>query len=76
MGTIILSALVAHTGVALDDRALASGCGRFRFEWPELDAAFLAGAMRWMMVVLAAAAVAWFVRLAARSRTPQRSGRS
>jgi hypothetical protein len=34
---------------------------KFRFEWPAIDAAFLAGALRWMMLLVAAAALYWFV---------------
>src|SRR6202030_2923197 len=48
MGTIILSALVAHTGwhwmMERWDRLR-----QFRFQWPEITAAFLAGLLRWMM---------------------------
>jgi hypothetical protein len=75
MGTIILSALVAHTAwhwmIERGERLM-----QVPFAWPELTPAFLASAMRWMMVALAATAVVWFVRLVSRSRTPQRSGRS
>ena len=75
MGTIILSALVAHTAwhwmIERAERLM-----QFPFAWPELTPAFLASAVRWMMAALAAAAVVWFVRLVSRSRTPQRSGRS
>ena len=50
MGTIILSALVAHTGWHwMIDRG--TQLRQFRFEWPELNAALLASAMRWMMVI-------------------------
>ena len=34
---------------------------KFTFEWPALDAAFLAGALRWMMLVVLAAALYWVV---------------
>ena len=75
MGTIILSALVAHTAwhwmIERGERLM-----QVPFAWPELTPAFLASAMRWMMAALAAGAVVWFVRLVSRSRTPQRSGRS
>jgi HupE / UreJ protein len=58
MGTIILSALVAHTGwhwmLERWDRLR-----QFRFAWPELTAAFLAGAMRWLMAALILAGVVW-----------------
>jgi len=75
MGTIILSALVAHTAwhwmIERGERLM-----QVPFAWPEPTPAFLASAMRWMMAALAAAAVVWFVRLVSRSRAPQRSGRS
>jgi len=60
MGTIILSALVAHTAWHwLTERA--DVLRRFRFEWPVVDAAFLASAMRWMMLLVVAAALYWLV---------------
>jgi hypothetical protein len=66
-GTIILSALVAHTAwhwmIERGERL-----SRFPFEWPDLTAAFLASAMRWAMLALIAAGVMWVVRLAVRSR--------
>ena len=60
MGTIILSALVAHTAwhwMAERWELLR----RFTFEWPAIDAAFLAGALRWMMLLVAAAGLYWLV---------------
>ena len=72
MGTIILSALVAHTGVALDDRA---------WERPAAvpirvagdDAALLAGAMRWTAAILLLAGVLWMLfRLLSPARGAQR----
>jgi hypothetical protein len=60
MGTIILSALVAHTGWhwMLDrwDRLR-----QFRFQWPELTAGFLAIAMRWLMAAVILAGLVWLV---------------
>jgi HupE / UreJ protein len=60
LGTIILSALVAHTAWhATGDRwALLR---RFTFEWPAMDAAFLAATLRGAMLVVAAAALYWLV---------------
>jgi hypothetical protein len=58
MGTIIISALVAHTAWHwMIERA--DHLRRFRFEWPALNAALLAGAMRWLMVALILAGVVW-----------------
>lgn len=58
MGTIILSALVAHTGWhwMLERWELLR---KFRFEWPVMNAAFLAGLTGWLLVVVGAAAVVW-----------------
>jgi hypothetical protein len=62
MGTIILSALVAHTGwhwmIERADRLR-----QFKFQWPSLDAALLALAMRWLMGILILAGLAWVFRL-------------
>jgi len=64
MGTIILSALVAHTGWHwMTDRI--DRLRQFHFQWPEFDAALLAAAMRWTMWILVLAAV---VALVARTR--------
>jgi hypothetical protein len=49
MGTIILSALVAHTGWHW---MLERGAILGRFQAPALDAAFLAGALRWLIAIL------------------------
>ena len=60
MGTIILSALVAHTGWHwMLDRA--NTLRRFPFRWPDLAAAFIAGALRWAMVVVALAGAIWLI---------------
>jgi HupE/UreJ protein len=61
MGTIVLSALVAHTGwhwmVERWDRLR-----QFRFPWPALDAAVLASATRWLMLAVVAAGLVWLGR--------------
>jgi len=60
MGTIILSAIVGHTAWHwMGDRWEL--LRKFTFEWPVLDASFLAGAMRWMMLGVVAAALYWLV---------------
>ena len=60
MGTIILSALLAHTGwhwlVERFDRLR-----QFQFEWPVLSAALLAVATRWLMILVIAGGLAWLV---------------
>jgi HupE / UreJ protein len=67
MGTIILSALVAHTAWHwMIDRG--TQLRQFRFEWPELNAALLASTLRWMMVFVALAGAFWLVRTLLRER--------
>jgi hypothetical protein len=61
MGTIILSALVAHTGWHwMLDRARV--LGQFRFEWPVLTAALLATVFRWLIVLLFSGGMLWFLQ--------------
>jgi HupE / UreJ protein len=61
IGTIVLSAFVAHTGwhwtVERADRLR-------QFPWPSLDSATLARAMRWTMALLVLGALVWLVRSA------------
>jgi len=60
IGTIIMSALVAHTAwhwmIERGERLR-----QFRFTWPELDAATLAAAMRWAVLILLLLAAAWLL---------------
>ncbi len=65
MGTIILSALVAHTGWhwMLDRGARLR---QFSFEWPALNAALLALAARWLMLFVILAGMLWLIRMAVR----------
>jgi hypothetical protein len=59
-GTIILSALVAHTGWHwMLDRG--ERLRQFRFVWPALTAAMLASIVHWLMFILVLAAVLWYV---------------
>ncbi|HXP83359.1 MAG TPA: HupE/UreJ family protein [Bryobacteraceae bacterium] len=67
MGTIVLSALVAHTGWHwMTDRW--DKFRQFRLEWPAFDAAWLASAMRWLMLAVILAGLVWLVDLLARRR--------
>ena len=67
MGTIILSALVAHT--AWHWMIERWGVLRqFPFPWPAMNAAFLATAMRWTMVIVALAGLVWLVSLFLRKK--------
>ncbi len=60
MGTIILSTLVGHTAWHwMTERA--DVLRKYQFEWPAIDAAFLAGAMRWLMLLVVAAGLYWLV---------------
>ena len=58
MGTILLSALVAHTAWhwMLERGAVLR---RYEFTWPTLDAAFFAGVMRVLMLGLILGAAVW-----------------
>jgi HupE/UreJ protein len=65
MGTIILSALVAHTGWHwMLDRG--SVLRQYRFAWPTLDAALLAMLLRWLILFVILAGMLWLVRIAYR----------
>jgi len=72
IGTIILSALVAHTGwhwmVERGERLK-----QFQFQPPDFNAAFLAAALRWLMLVVILGAVVWFIRRAQASRIAKRT---
>ena len=58
-GAIVLSAIVAHTGWHwMIDRG--QQLLRYQFALPDLTLGFFAGAMRWMMIAVALAAVWWF----------------
>jgi len=73
MGTIILSAVVAHTGWHwMTDRWAV--LTRYRFEWPEWNTAFLAQALHWAMALVFLAGVLWAVSVALR-RWEERSRR-
>ncbi|MBA0088384.1 MAG: HupE/UreJ family protein, partial [Acidobacteria bacterium Pan2503] len=65
MGTIILSAIVAHTAWHwMADRA--SVLGQFRWAWPVLDAALLVTVLRWLMFVVILGGILWLFRMASR----------
>jgi HupE / UreJ protein len=62
MGTIILSAIVAHTGWHwMLDRG--SQLQKFHFAWPDLTPAFLASLLRGAMVVVFLVGVLWLLSL-------------
>jgi hypothetical protein len=67
MGTIILSALVAHTGWHwMTERA--DRLRQFSFTWPALNAAFLASVIGWLLLIVVAAGVMWLVFVVLRQR--------
>ena len=58
VGTILLSALVAHTAWHwMLDRGAA--LRQYEFEWPTIDAAFAVSAMRALMLALIVVAAGW-----------------
>jgi hypothetical protein len=58
MGTIILSAIVAHTGWHwMVDR----GSQLSEYQWPRVDAAFAAGVLRWLIAIVFVAGVYWLI---------------
>jgi hypothetical protein len=73
MGTIILSALVAHTGWhwMLDRGHLLA---QFRFEWPALTAALLASLLRWLMFFLILGGFLWVLQRAFQRWTDRAPG--
>jgi hypothetical protein len=72
MGTIILSALVAHTGWHwMMDRA--DQLRQFRFEWPVLDAAMLANTLRVLLAIVVIAGLIWAARAVLRDREQRKS---
>ena len=70
IGTIILSALVAHTGWHW---MIERGGQLKQFRRPALDASLLAAAMRWLMLTLILVAFVWTVSWALRRRAEQRN---
>ena len=73
MGTIILSALVAHTSWHwMTERA--DRLRQFQFQWPGLTAALLASVLRWLMLVVVLAGLMWFVSTLLRQRNQRRAG--
>ena len=60
IGTIVLSALVAHTGWHwMTERA--GRLAQYQFEWPTLDVVFLDLLLRWSVLAVSLAAVAWLI---------------
>jgi hypothetical protein len=73
IGTVILSALVAHSGWHW---LLERGERLRQFPWPSWDAATLAGAMRWLMALLILAGILWAARGVLHQRLQRRRSRA
>ncbi len=73
MGTIILSAIVAHTAWHwMLDRGRV--LGQFRFEWPALTTALLVNALRWLMLLLILGGFFWVLQWAIQRWTERAPG--
>ncbi len=60
IGTIVLSAIVAHTGWHwMTERGTA--LAQYTFEWPVFDLAFFDLLLRWAMLAVGLAGVAWLI---------------
>jgi hypothetical protein len=70
MGTILLSALVAHTAWHwMLDRA--SVLRQYRVQWPTFDATLVAGLMRGLMLVLIVVGLGWMLSVGVRRLAPR-----
>jgi hypothetical protein len=70
MGTIVVSALVAHTGWHwMLERA--DRLSHYRVQWPEWNAAFAASIMRWLTLAVFLAGTAWWASALFRRRQTQ-----
>jgi hypothetical protein len=58
IGSLLLSALIAHTGWHW---ATERGAALMQFPWPTFDAAMLLSGVRLLMLMVAAAALVWFL---------------
>jgi hypothetical protein len=70
IGTVILSALVAHTAWHwMQDRWVV--LGKYNVPWAALAPTSPAGVLRWLMVLVAIAGIVWWVKAARRGETPK-----
>lgn len=67
IGTIVLSAIVAHTGWhwMIERAQLLS---RYQFAWPDLTLDWFASAVRWMMIAVALAGAWWLQKIVFKGR--------
>jgi hypothetical protein len=61
VGTIILSAIIAHTAWHWMTARFET-LRQFQFVWPALTAAFMLWVVRWLMVIVVLAGLLWFIR--------------
>jgi hypothetical protein len=73
IGTILLSALIAHTAWHWMT-ARGAELLEHRIEWPVLDAAFVAALLRWAMVLLVLGGAVWALSGLVRRWTPPPTG--
>jgi hypothetical protein len=67
MGTIILSALFAHTGWHwMTERA--ERLNQYHFQWPTLTPALVASALRWLMAAVIVGGLFWLIRSVLKKR--------
>jgi len=60
MGTILFSAVIAHTGWHwMTERG--SDLLAYRFDWPAFDLSFVSGLMRWLILALIVGGSAWLL---------------
>jgi hypothetical protein len=74
MGTIILSALVAHTGWHWMGERWEK-LRQYRFEWPELTLPLAVSVVRWLMALAAMGIAVWYVNEWLRKRSELRAER-
>lgn len=72
IGTIILSAIVAHTAWHwMTERW--ERLRQFPIQWPAIHAALLASVFRWLMLLVGVAGLLWLIFTWLRQRTPRRA---
>jgi hypothetical protein len=75
VGTIILSAITAHTAWHwMIERG--EKLQQFKFEWPAITATLMLSAVRWALILVSVAAAIWFVRLYSSPRPSPQGDRS
>jgi hypothetical protein len=75
VGTIVLSALVAHTAWHwLTERG--EKLRQYRVQWPALTSASLASCLHWLMLAIAVVGLLWFVPSLMRERAQRRAERN